>query len=150
MATTIIPQTLAVTISTQINLNNQMINTENQLEIPNINAIDHRIVNVPSSSQVTLLTFGSSVAAGQLIIGNVKYVQVTNKDNANYVRVRVSRTNADTFDVKIDPGGYYIMMNPSESVSANASAFSSFVDAYNLSAQANTAPVDVEIFAASI
>lgn len=150
MATTIVPQTLAVTISTQINLNNQMINTENQLEIPNINAIDHRIVNVPSSSQVTLLTFGSSVAAGQLIIGNVKYVQVTNKDNANYVRLRVSRTNADTFDVKIDAGGYYIMMNPSESVSANASAFSAFVDAYNISAQANTAPVDVEIFAASI
>jgi DNA-binding protein len=150
MATTISPQTLTVTLSSAINLNGQPINSENQLTIPSIASVDKRIVSVPTSSQVTLLTFGSSVAAGQLITGNVKFVSITNKDSTNYVRLRVTRTNQDTFDVKIDAGGYYIMMNPSESVSANGSAFSSFVNAYNISAQADTGAVDVEIFAASI
>ena len=150
MSTTILPQPLTVTISTAINLNNQPVNSENQLIIPSISAIDKRIVNVPTSSQVTLLTFGSSVGAGQLITGNVKYVQITNKDNTNYVRLRVTRTNQDTFDVKVDAGGYYIMMNTSEAANSNGAAFSSFVNAYNISAQADTAAVDVEIFAASI
>lgn len=150
MATTIDPQPLTVTISSAINLNGQPVNSANTLTIPNIAAIDKRIVNVPSSSQVTLVTFGSTVGAGQLITGNVKYIQITNKDSANFVRVRVSRTTQDTFDVKIDAGGYYIMMNPNESVSASGAAFSAFVNAYNISAQADTAPVDVEFFAASI
>ena len=150
MATTISPQPLTVTISTAINLNGQPINSENQLIIPSISSTDKRIVNVPSSSQVTLLTFGSVVAAGQLVTGNVKFVQITNKDSANFVRLRVTRTSQDTFDVQIPAGGYYIMMNPKESVSATGVAFSSFVDAYNISAQADTAPVDIEIFAASI
>lgn len=150
MATTVTPQTLTVTISSTINLNNQPINSENQLIIPSITAVDKRIVTVPSASQVTLVTFGATVAAGQLVTGNVKYIQITNKDSTNFVRVRVSKTNTDTFDVKIDAGGYYIAMNAAESVSANGSAFSAFVNAYNISAQADTAPVDVEFFAASI
>lgn len=150
MATTISPQTLVVTISSAINLNGQPINSENQLSIASIAAVDKRIVSVPTSSQVTLLTFGSVVAAGQLVTGNVKFVQITNKDSANFVRIRVTRTSQDTFDVKIPAGGYYILMNPSESVSATGTAFSSFVDAYNISAQADTGAVDVEIFAASL
>jgi len=150
MATTVQPQTLTVTLSSSINLNGQPINSENQLTVPSISAIDKRIVSVPTSSQVTLLTFGSVVAAGQLITGNVKFVSITNKDSANFVRIRVTRTSQDTFDVKIPAGGYYILMNPSESVSATGVAFSSFVDAYNISAQADTGAVDIEIFAASI
>jgi hypothetical protein len=150
MATTVTPQTLTVTLSSKIDLNGQTINSENTLSVPSITAIDKRIVSVPTSSQVTLLTFGAAVAAGQLVTGNVKFVSITNKDSANYVRIRVTRTSQDTFDVKIPAGGYYIMMNPSESVSATGVAFSSFVDAYNISAQADTAVVDIEIFAASI
>jgi len=150
MATTITPQPLTVTISTAINLNNQPINSENQLTIPSIAAVDKRVVTVPTSSQVTLLTFGSAVAAGQLVTDNVKFVQITNKDSTNFIRLRVTRTSQDTFDVKIPAGGYYIMMNPKESVSATGVAFSSFVDAYNISAQADTSSVDIEIFAASI
>lgn len=150
MATTNSPQTLVVTISTQLSLAGQVYDTANQLSIPNITSPIDRIVTVPTSSQVTLVTFGAQVAAGQLVTDNVKFVLITNKDNTNYIRLRVTRTSQDTFDVKIPAGGYYIMMNPKESVSATGVAFSSFVDAYNISAQADTAAVDVQIFAASI
>jgi len=150
VATTITPQTLDVTISTAINLNGQPINSENKLSIPSITAIDKRIVNVPSATQVTLVTFGTTVGAGQLITGNVKFIQITNKDSTNFVRVRVTRTSLATFDVQIPAGGYYIAMNPQESVSETGAAFSAFVNAYNISAQADTSPCDVEFFAASI
>lgn len=150
MSTTLVPQTLTVTVSSSIILNGQPVNSENTLSVPNIAAIDKRIVNVPTASQVTLVTFGSTVAAGQLVTGNVKFISIVNKDNTNFVRLRVTRTSQDTFDVEIPAGGYYIMMNPLLAANSTGTAFSSFVNAYNISAQADTGNVDVEFFAASI
>lgn len=150
MSSTITPATLTVTVSESINLNGQPINSENKLGIPSITSIDKRIVNVPFASEVTLVNFGAAVAAGTLIAANVKYIRIANKDSANFIRVRVKKAGADTFDVKINAGGYYIAMNPSESVSATAAAFSAFVTADSINCQADTANVDVEFFAASI
>lgn len=150
MATTITPQTLTVTISETINLNNQPINSENQLTISDINEVDKRITSVPTSSEVTLINFGSAVAAGTFIRGNVKYIRITNKDNTNFVRIRVKKTGADTFDVKLDAGKSFMIGNDKESVSASAASFSAFVDADSINAQADTATVDVEYFVASI
>lgn len=150
MASTITAQTLTITISEQIILNNQPINSENQLVIPSIGQIDKRIVSIPTASEVTVLNFGTAVAAGTVIRANVKYIRITNKDSTNYVRIRVKKTGADTFDVKVDAGQTFIMSNASESVSATAGAFSAFVDADSINAQANTAAVDIEIFVASI
>lgn len=150
MATTITPQTLTVTISETINLNNQPINSENQLTISDINEVDKRITSVPTSSEVTLINFGSAVAAGTFIRGNVKYIRITNKDNTNFVRIRVKKTGADTFDIKLDAGKSFMIGNDKESVSASAASFSAFVDADSINAQADTATVDVEYFVASI
>lgn len=150
MASTITAQTLTVTISEQIVLNNQPINSENQLTIPSIGQIDKRIVSIPTASEVTVLNFGTAVAAGTVVRANVKYIRITNKDSTNYVRIRVKKTGADTFDVKVDAGQSFIMSNASESVSATAASFSAFVDADSINAQANTAAVDIEIFVASI
>jgi hypothetical protein len=150
VASTITAQSLTVTISEAINLNGQQINSENKLTLASIAAIDKRIVSVPTASEVTLLLFGAAVAAGQLIAANVKYVRITNKDSVNYVRVRVKKAGSQTFDVKIEAGKSFIMGNTSESVSATAGAFSAFVDADSICAQADTGAVDLEIFAASI
>jgi hypothetical protein len=150
MASTITAQTLTITISEAINLNNQPINSENQLTIASIGQVDKRIVNIPTASEVTVLNFGTAVAAGTVIRANVKYIRITNKDATNYVRIRVKKTGADTFDVKVDAGQSFIMSNGSESVSATAGAFSAFVDADSINAQANTAAVDIELFVASI
>lgn len=150
MASTIVAQTLTVTISESINLNNQPINSENQLTIASIGQVDKRIVSIPISTEVTVLAFGTAVAAGTLIRANVKYIRITNKDATNFVRIRVKKTGSETFDVKVNAGQSFIMSNASESVAATAGAFSAFVDADSINAQADTAAVDIEVFAASI
>ena len=150
MATTITSQNLTVTISETIVLNNQQINSENQLVIPNINEVGKRIVTIPTSSEVTILNFGTVVAAGTYIAANVKYIRITNKDNTNFVRIRVTKTTGQTFDVKVDAGQSFIMSNVKESASTNAAAFSAFVDADSIAGQADTANVDIEFFIASI
>ncbi len=150
MASTLTASNLTVTISEAINLNNQAINSENQIVIASIGQIDKRIVNIPTASEVTVLAFGTAVAAGTVIRANVKYIRITNKDATNFVRIRVKKSGADTFDVKVDAGQSFILSNAKESVSASAGAFSAFVDADSISAQADTAAVDVEMFVASI
>src|SRR5690349_12390638 len=127
MATTVTPQSLLVTISEAIVLNGQAINSENQITIPSISQVDKRIVNIPTASEVTVLNFSTAVSAGTVIGANVKYIRITNKDSVNYVRVRVKKNGADTFDVKVEAGQSFILSNNKESVSATAASFSAFV-----------------------
>lgn len=148
MSTTITNAELIVTINEQINLNGQPINSENALTISAINEVDKRIMTIPFDSQVTVMSFGAAVAAGTYIAANVKYVRITNKDSANFVRIRVTRISADTFDIKLEAGKSFMIGNVSESVSSSAAAFSAFVDATGINAQADTAAVDIEFFVA--
>lgn len=150
MATTLTPATLTVTISEQVILNNQPINSDNQLTIPSITQVDKRIVSIPTASEVTLVDFAASVAAGTFVSSNLKYVRVTNKDAVNYARIRVKKSGADTFDIRLDAGKSFMMGNTDESVSATAATFTSFVTMDSISAQANTSSVDIELFVASI
>jgi hypothetical protein len=150
MASTISAQSLTVTISEKINLNGQAIDSENQLVIPSINEFSKRIMKVPTASEVTLVAFSSTVAAGTFVSGDLKYMRLTNKDSVNYARIRVKKNGADTLDMRLDAGQSFIMGNTKESVSAAAGAFSAFVDADSVSAQAYTGAIDVEFVVASI
>ncbi len=149
MATTITAQALLITISTQITLNGQPINSENQLTINNINEFDKRIMSIPNTSEVTVVAFGTAVAAGTFIRGDLKYLQITNKDAVNYARIRCKKNGADTFDQRIDPGQTFIMGNTKLSVSATAASFATFVDADSVNMQADSAYVDIEYVVAS-
>lgn len=150
MASTITAQSLVVTISEAIVLNGQPINSENQLTIANINEVDKRIVTIPTAAEATVLVFGALVAAGTYIAANVKYIRITNKDDTNFVRIRVTKSGAETFDIKLEAGKSFFMGNVSESVSATAATFSAFVSMTSINAQADTAAVDIEVFVASI
>lgn len=149
MASTISSSDLIVSINEQINLNGNPIDSNNSLTIASINEVDKRIVTIPFASEVTVLNFAVAVAAGTYIIGNVKYIRITNKDDTNFVRIRVTKATAETFDIKLEAGKSFMMGNTSESVSATAAAFSAFVDMTSINAQADTANVDCEVFIAS-
>jgi len=149
MASTITPANLTVTISEQINLNNQPINSENQLIISNVNEVDKRIMTVPTT-EVTIVSFSTDVAAGTFVRGDLKYLRITNKDTVNYARIRVKKNGADTFDTRLDAGQSFIMGNTKENASETAASFTTFEDADSINAQAYTAAVDIEYFVASI
>ena len=150
MASTITSATLTTTISETITLNGQAINSENQLLISDITEISKRIVTIPTAAEATVVIFGALVAAGTFIAANVKYIRITNKDNTNFVRIRVTSSGSQTFDIKLEAGKSFIMGNTKESVSASGVAFSAFIDATSINAQADTAAVDIEIIVATI
>lgn len=149
MANTITAQSLTVTISENIVLNNQPINSDNQFTISNITQVDKRLVSIPTS-EITVVSFGAANAAGTFIAANVKYIRITNKDDTNFVRIRVTKSGADTFDIKLEAGKSFMMGNTKESVSATAVTFSAFTDATSINAQADTAAVEIEYFVATI
>lgn len=150
MASTITAQNFTATISTQITLNGQPKVTENQLIIADVNEYDSRIMTIPTSSEVTVVQFASAVAAGTFISGDMKYLQITNKDTVNYCRIRVKKNGADTFDQRLDAGKTFLMGNVKEAVSATAAAFASFQDADSVNMQAYTSAVDIEYVVVSI
>lgn len=149
MATTLSTTNLTVTITEQLTSNGQTFNFSNQLVLANIKPFDPRVMTIPLT-EVTVMAFGSAVAAGTFVAADVKYIRITNKDDTNFIRVRVTKTSGQTFDVRIDAGKSFIMGNTKESANTGGTAFSAFVDCDNISAQADTAVVDIEYFVGSI
>lgn len=150
MASTIIPADFTVIISSNITLNGQQISSENTLVIPNINEFDKRIMSIPTAQEVTVVAFATGVAAGTFISGDMKYLQITNKDAVNYVRIRAKEVNAYSFDIRLDPGQSFIMGNTLESVTETASTFTTFKQIDSVNAQAFAASVDIEYVVASV
>jgi hypothetical protein len=149
MASTVVASNLTVTVSTQITLNGQQINSENQLVIPSINEYDKRIMSVPTS-EVVVIGFGSAVAGGTFIRGDMKYLQMTNLDAVNYARITIKKNGADTFGMKLEPGKTFMMGNTKEAVSASGAQIVTYQDADSINAEADNAPVDIEYVVASI
>lgn len=149
MATTITNTNLTVTISEQITINDQVRDNVNTLVITDINELATRIMTVPTANEIPIISFATAAAAGTFVIDNVKYVRVTNKDNTNFCRLRVQSTS-QAFDIKLDAGKSFLMGNAKESASNAGASFANFVSVYNILAQADTAPVDVEFVVASL
>ena len=91
MSTTLTSATLSVTVTEEITLNGNPINSTNQTIIENINEIDKRIVTIPSASEIILMAFSTSIAAGQFIASELRYVRIRNLDALNWVRVRLKK-----------------------------------------------------------
>lgn len=144
MATTITPATLTVSISEDITLGGVARGATATLTISNVAEFTNRIVNV-GTSEVDIIGFGSANGQGSYIRTDVKYIRLTNLDDTNYATIGVSKTGADTFFIKLEPGKSFIMGNDDLEVDASGGASSAFVEADNISAKANGAAVDIEI-----
>lgn len=144
MATTVTPATLTVSISESITLNGSDRGSTATLTIANIAEYSNRIINV-GTSEVDILGFGSANGQGSFIRTDVKYIRLTNLDDTNYATIGVSKTGADTFFIKLEPGKSFIMGNDDLEIDASGGASSAFVEADNISAKANGAAVDIEL-----
>ena len=147
MATTITPSDLTVSISESITLNGYTRSGTNTLTISNVAEVDNRIINV-GTSEVDILGFGSANGQGSFVRTDVKYIRITNLDDTNYVTLGVSKTGADTFFIKLEAGKSFMLGNDDLEIDASGGASSAFVEADNISAKANGAACDVEMFVA--
>lgn len=150
MASTITAATATVTITESVILNGVDQGGTNTLTIANVNETDRRIVTVPSGSEIDLIELDTANGRGKFTRANIKYIRITNKDDANFVRVRVKKSSADTFDVKVLAGSSFILSSGSIDANTSGAAFSAFVDLDDISAQADTADCDVELCVLSV
>jgi hypothetical protein len=155
MATTITAATLTVTITEEITLNGQDKGSTNALTVASVTEVSQRIVNVPTS-EVVILAMGTAVAAGQLVEGDVRYIRLTNKDDTNHITLVFKSENNNECSHLLDAGHSFIYPGDNSggvvnTHDASASALTvSLDDLVDITAQANTAACDLEIFVAGV
>ena len=157
MATTISNATMTVTVTESVSLNGSQQGATNTLTLSNIDEIYKRIVTVPNS-EVELIAFSTAIATGTFDEDDVRYIRITNKDDANHVWLTFKNENADEFLQKIDKGQSFIfngdiatgVVDRFDATSATGADRANVGDLVNITAFADTAAVDVEIFVACV
>ena len=161
MATTITPATLTVTITEEISLNGQDKGSTNALTVASITEVSQRIVEVPLSPEINLLSFqATNPGAGTFDRADVRYIRLTNKDDTNYVVLVFTDGNSTEFILKLDAGKSFIwgcdnsggvvgnMLASGSAITVSNTAMSG--DLVTISAIAHTANCDLEIFVAGV
>ena len=158
MATTITPSTLTVVITETISLNGQDKGSTNTLTIANVTEVFQRIIAVPTS-EMEVLAFEASNPGTSTAIGfdeaDVRYIRLTNKDATNFIQIIVASENGNESAHKLEAGhSMFVDVSAAGVVDvhdASATALTvSFDDIVNVTALANTAECDLEIFVAGV
>ena len=156
MASTLTASTMTVTISESITLNGKNQGGTQILSIPSIATVSRRIVDVPNS-EVEILAMSTAVASGTFIESDVLYIRITNLDDTNHVGLIFKNENDDEFGVKLDKGQSFVyngdlsggVVDTMDAQDGDADlAANTFADLVNITAYADTAACDVEVFVA--
>ena len=154
MATTITNATLTVTLTESISLNGSEQGASNTLTIADVDEISKRIVTIPTAEK-TIIAMGTAISNGTFIESDVRYIRITNKDDANHVTLTFKDEGNSEFAVKLDKGQSFIYNGDLaggvvDTMDANGSALTlALGDLVDITAIADTAAVDLEIFVAS-
>ena len=155
MASTITAATMTVTLTEEITLNGSQQGATNTIDIAAVNEVSKRIVAVPAS-EGTLIAMSTAVSNGTFIEGDVRYIRITNKDNANHVTLTFVNENSDEFAVLLDKGQSFIYNGDLaagvvNTMDAESGALTlSLGDLVSITAIADTAAVDLEVFVACV
>tara|TARA_R100001594_G_scaffold96633_1_gene130845 strand:+ start:220 stop:690 length:471 start_codon:yes stop_codon:yes gene_type:complete len=155
MATKLTASTLKVKIQETINLNGKEQGSINIINIPNIATISKRIIDVPAS-EVEILAMSTAVASGTFIESDVLYIRITNLDDTNHVTLTFKNENDDEFALKLDKGQTFIyngdlsggVVDTMDAIDGSGLSLS-LGDLVNITALADTAAVDLEVFVAA-
>jgi len=157
MASTITAATLTVTLTESVTLNGSDQGATNTLSIASVNEVSKRIVTATTTERI-ILVFGSNIAAGQFDKTKAVYVRITNLDDTNHVGLIFRNETGDEFSVKLDKGQSFIyngdlaggVVDTMDAVDAAGLTTNTFADLVDITADADTASVDLEVFVASI
>lgn len=152
MASTLTTATLKVTLTEQITLNSSDYGSKHEFSISNVGEVSKRIITTNGTSSTTLVSFSGSASAGQYKDSDVRYVRVTNLDNANFATLRFLGEASTDYALRLDPTGSYMIASTSTTGLTDYSDISGIVleNLTQISATADTAAVDLELFVASV
>jgi len=157
MASTITAGTLKVTLTEQIILSGRDHGSKNTLSISSINEVSKRITTVTTSKH-EILSFSGTMGKGNYILADMRYIRFTNLDDTNHLFLIFKNEDNDEFIVKLDKGQSFIYNgdlaggdnDTMEALTAGTASVSNVGYLLNVSAQADTASCDVEVFVASV
>jgi len=157
MASTITSATLKVVISEQIILNGRDQGSKNTLSISSVNEVSKRITTVTTSKH-EILSFSGTMGKGNYILADMRYIRFTNLDDTNHLFLIFKNEDNDEFIVKLDKGQSFIYNgdlaggdnDTMEALTAGTASVSNVGYLLNVSAQADTASCDLEVFIASV
>tara|TARA_A100001515_G_scaffold25308_1_gene19438 strand:- start:9861 stop:10331 length:471 start_codon:yes stop_codon:yes gene_type:complete len=155
VATTVASATLKVTLKEDIVLNGRQQGSESVLSIPSINEISKRILTIPTS-EIEIIAMSTAVASGTYIESDVRYIRITNLDDTNHITLTFKNENSDEFAIKLDKGQSYIyngdmdggVVDTMDAIDGTGLTLS-LGDLVNITALADTAACDLEVFVAS-
>jgi hypothetical protein len=103
MASTLSPTTFKIKIIEEQTVRNNVIKNEIIHEILNVTNVDHRIMTCPISTSVDLFNInGPTPGAGTFPSSSLKYVRITNLDNAYSLAVTISSSQT-SFTQELTP-----------------------------------------------
>ena len=157
--------TLTVSLKESLTIDGRDYGARQSWEIPGITDVSRRIVTVAGGvADQVLMSFGSAIAAGTFIATDVKYIRISNLDDANECHLIFKNAANDETAVVLDKGQSFIyngMLNQNEGVAstleANAGAVtvssggvSNLGNLVDISVCTTASEIDVEIYVASV
>lgn len=139
--------TLTVTIKEELILNGAEHGSENTATLSSVTESLHRIIDIPTASEATLVEYGAATGGSTFIDDTTQYLRVTNIDDTNFVTLRVLGTSEEYF-VKVPARGSFMLFNDEMDANATGSQAVSLADIESIKAQADTASVQLEVFVA--
>ncbi|PCJ57941.1 MAG: hypothetical protein COA65_08760 [Rhodospirillaceae bacterium] len=101
-------------------------------------------INVGTAVEVTLLDSGAIGDGAGLDFDGVFII---NKDDTNFIRLRLADTAAHTVDFRLNAGRFMLFWTRDINVSTTEAAFAAFTNIDTIVAQADTLACDVQIVA---
>jgi len=160
MTSTVTAATLKVTLTESITLNGDDHGSTNTLEIGSINEVMKRIVTVTTTEQEIVSFSKTAVGPGQFLDDKVRYIRITNLDDTNEVVLTFKNEDNDEFAIFLDKGCSFIynsdlsagVVDTFNAVTAGdvTPNLTGKGDLVNITADAQVASCDIEIFVASI
>ena len=156
---------LQVTLSESISIGGKDYGASSVWQIPKITDVSKRIVTIAGGvADQTVLSFGSSIAAGTFIATDVKYIRISNLDDSNECHLIFKNAANDETALVLDKGQSFIyngMLNQNEGVAstleANAGAVtvssgavSNLGNLTDISVCTSASEIDVEVYVASV
>lgn len=145
--------TLTVTIKEDLNLNGRDRGSEITHEVSSITETYHRIMDVLHTADMVLVEMDptpGNTEGQKFHDDDVKYLRITNLGPTNFLILSVIDSGAHEYAVKLEAGDSFVLNNKVTEANAtgNSSVGASLGAITSISAKADTATVQVEVFAA--
>jgi len=151
--------TLQTTISERVTLNGVTYGNTITKTFTGVKEVRQSVITVPTSEKLLYTTLGTLAtdgsAAAELDHDLIKYARIKNCDTTNSINLLLESEAGDEFMYKVNAGTSFLLSNHADCMEATTAGADVTIGTYasstaikNVSASANTASVDIELFIA--